>query len=64
MLYDSELYARPALVTSAPQAWPGLRVERHQLGAMQLPAHYHQHHLLILHQCGTRDHPPPTGQPR
>ena len=50
MLYDSELYARPALVTSAPQAWPGLRVERHQLGAMQLPAHYHQHHLLLLHQ--------------
>ena len=50
MLYDSELYARPALVTSAPQAWPGLRVERHQLGAMELPAHYHQHHLLILHQ--------------
>ena len=50
MLYDSDLYARPALVSSAPQAWPGLRVERHQLGAMQLPAHYHQHHLLILHQ--------------
>jgi len=50
MLYDSDLYARPALVTSAAQAWPGLRVERHQLGAMQLPAHYHQHHLLILHQ--------------
>lgn len=50
MLYDSDLYARPALVTSAPQAWPGLRVERHQLGAMELPAHYHQHHLLLLHQ--------------
>lgn len=50
MKYDSELYARPALVTSADLAWPGLRVERHQLAAMELPAHYHQHHLLLLHQ--------------
>lgn len=50
MKYDSELYDRPALVTSAGQAWPGLRVERHQLDAMELPAHYHQHHLLLLHQ--------------
>lgn len=50
MKYDSELYNRPALVSSAALAWPGLRVERHQLGAMELPAHYHEHHLLLLHQ--------------
>ncbi len=50
MLYDSDLYAHPALVTSEAQAWSGLRVERYQLPAMELPAHYHQHHLLLLHQ--------------
>lgn len=50
MKYDSALYAQPALITSEPLDWPGLRVERHQLGAMELPAHYHEHHLLLLHQ--------------
>ncbi|MFD2720191.1 helix-turn-helix transcriptional regulator [Hymenobacter monticola] len=48
--YHSETYGRPALETSAGQAWPGLRVERFQLEAMALPAHYHAQHLLIIHQ--------------
>jgi AraC family transcriptional regulator len=48
--YHSEMYDRPALQTSALQAWPGLRVERFQLGAMALPAHFHAQHLLIIHQ--------------
>ena len=50
--YHSETYGRPALQTSAGQAWPGLRVERFQLEAMALPAHYHAQHLLIVHQGG------------
>jgi len=48
--YHSETYGQPALETSAGQAWPGLRVERFQLEAMALPAHFHAQHLLILHQ--------------
>lgn len=48
--YHSETYGRPALETSAGQAWPGLRVERFQLEAMALPAHFHAQHLLIVHQ--------------
>ncbi|MBC8084979.1 MAG: helix-turn-helix transcriptional regulator [Hymenobacter sp.] len=50
MKYDSEMYARPALVSSAALAWPGLRVEQYQLDATKLPAHHHEHHLLLLHQ--------------
>jgi AraC family transcriptional regulator len=50
--YHSETYGQPALETSAGQAWPGLRVERFQLEAMALPAHYHAQHLLIIHQGG------------
>ncbi|WP_375436001.1 helix-turn-helix transcriptional regulator [uncultured Hymenobacter sp.] len=50
MKYDSEMYARPALVSSKDLAWPGLRVERHQLDSIELPAHYHEQHLLLLHQ--------------
>ena len=48
--YGSELFAQPPLVSSAAQAWPGLLVQRYQLPAMALPAHYHQQHLLLLHQ--------------
>ncbi|MBC6700158.1 helix-turn-helix transcriptional regulator [Hymenobacter puniceus] len=48
--YHSETYGRPALQTSAAQAWPGLRVERFQLEAMALPAHFHAQHLLVIHQ--------------
>ncbi|MBC8084323.1 MAG: helix-turn-helix transcriptional regulator [Hymenobacter sp.] len=48
--YHSETYGQPALETSAGQAWPGLRVERFQLEAMALPAHFHAQHLLIVHQ--------------
>ena len=48
--YNDEMYGRPALVSSAMQAWPGLQVKRYQLEAMELPAHFHQQHLLILHQ--------------
>ncbi|GGG61790.1 putative transcriptional regulator, AraC family protein [Hymenobacter glacieicola] len=43
-------YDRPALQTSAGLAWPGLQVERYQLEATELPAHFHAQHLLILHQ--------------
>jgi AraC family transcriptional regulator len=46
----AELYGQPALETSAPHAWPGLQVERYQLEATELPAHFHAQHLLILHQ--------------
>jgi AraC family transcriptional regulator len=42
------LYGRPAVETSPPQ--PELRVERYQLEAMQVPAHAHPEHLLLLHQ--------------
>ncbi len=48
--YHSESYGQPALQTSAAQAWPGLRVERFELEAMALPAHFHAQHLLIIHQ--------------
>ncbi|MBC3787657.1 helix-turn-helix transcriptional regulator [Spirosoma utsteinense] len=51
MTYDSEMYSRPALVTSASLAWQGLRVERYQLDAMELPPHRHDHHLLLLYQA-------------
>ena len=57
--YHSETYGRPALETSAGQAWPGLRVERFQLEAMALPAHFHAQHLLIVHQGSE-----PTGSSR
>jgi AraC family transcriptional regulator len=48
--YNSEMYGQPAVTSSAAQAWPGLRVERYQLEAMAMPAHFHEHHLLLLHQ--------------
>ncbi|MDJ0365786.1 helix-turn-helix transcriptional regulator [Hymenobacter sp. H14-R3] len=48
--YTSELYERPALASSAALAWPGVRVERYQLEAMTLPAHFHAQHLLLVHQ--------------
>lgn len=47
---NSAMYGRPAVETSATTIWPGLRVDRYQLEAMELPAHFHEHHLLILHQ--------------
>ncbi|MGY2134830.1 helix-turn-helix transcriptional regulator [Hymenobacter sp. HD11105] len=49
--YTSELYDRPAVQTSAAQAWPGLRVERFQLSAGGVPAHFHAQHLLLIHQA-------------
>ncbi len=48
--YTSELYERPALTSSAALAWPGVRLERYQLDAMALPAHFHAQHLLLVHQ--------------
>ncbi|UOQ69809.1 helix-turn-helix transcriptional regulator [Hymenobacter volaticus] len=48
--YSSEMYGLQAVETSVSQAWPGLRVERYQLEAMAMPAHFHKHHLLLLHQ--------------
>ena len=47
---NAEMYGCPAVETSATNAWPGLRVEHYQLEAMELPAHFHQQHLLIIHQ--------------
>ena len=49
----AELYGQPALETSAGHAWPGLQVERYQLAAAALPAHFHAQHLLILHLGST-----------
>lgn len=60
MEYDSPLYPGPAVASSAPLGWPGLRVERHRLGAMELPAHARAHHLLVIHQAG----PPVTTRRR
>ena len=48
--YPPLLYHQPALAASAPQAWPGLRIARYQLGAMAVPPHAHAQHLLLLHQ--------------
>ncbi len=48
--YTSELYERPALTSSVALAWPGVRLERYQLEAMALPAHFHAQHLLLVHQ--------------
>ena len=48
--YTSELYEGPALTSSAALDWPGVRLERYQLAAMALPAHYHARHLLLVHQ--------------
>ena len=48
--YTSEMYDRPALASSVALAWPGVRLERYQLEAMSLPAHFHAQHLLLVHQ--------------
>ena len=50
MKYASEIYTRPALVTSEALAWRGLRVDHYKLEAMELPPHFHQHHLLLLYE--------------
>ncbi|UOQ71620.1 helix-turn-helix transcriptional regulator [Hymenobacter cellulosilyticus] len=48
--YTSELYEQPALASSSALNWPGVRLERYQLPATTLPAHAHEHHLLLVHQ--------------
>lgn len=48
--YTSDMYERPALASSAALAWPGVRVERYRLEPMMMPAHFHEHHLLLVHQ--------------
>ncbi|MCB2377350.1 helix-turn-helix transcriptional regulator [Hymenobacter sp. BT635] len=48
--YTSELYERPALTSSIALDWPGVRLERYQLDPMDVPAHSHEHHLLLVHQ--------------
>src|SRR5919199_1346396 len=50
MKYVSEIYPRPALVTSETLAWRGVQIEHHQSEAMELPPHYHEQHLLLLYQ--------------
>ncbi|CCG98342.1 MmsAB operon regulatory protein [Fibrella aestuarina BUZ 2] len=50
MKYVSELYPRPALATSESLAWRGVRLEHHLSAAMELPAHVHEQHLLLLYQ--------------
>ncbi|TGE28096.1 helix-turn-helix transcriptional regulator [Hymenobacter metallicola] len=47
--YTSELYEQPALASSSALNWPGVRVERYHLEATTLPAHTHEHHLLLVH---------------
>ena len=47
---NDKMYGRPPLETSAMNAWQGVRVERYTLDAMELPAHVHDQHLLIIHQ--------------
>ncbi|WP_139922162.1 helix-turn-helix transcriptional regulator [Hymenobacter sp. DG01] len=54
--YTSELYAVPAVQTSAAQAWPGVRVERYELAAGGVPAHFHGQHLLLIHQAAQAVH--------
>ncbi|MCB2408957.1 helix-turn-helix transcriptional regulator [Hymenobacter lucidus] len=48
--YTSELYESPALTSSVALNWPGVRLERYRLQPMKLPAHSHEHHLLLVHQ--------------
>lgn len=48
--YTSELYERPALTSSVALNWQGVRLERYELDAMAMPAHYHEQHLLLVHQ--------------
>jgi len=50
MKHPSENYGALPLVSSADLAWQGVQVEQYRLGPMALPAHYHQHHLLLLYQ--------------
>ncbi|MFD1875521.1 helix-turn-helix transcriptional regulator [Hymenobacter bucti] len=50
MRYVTEYFKQP-LVSSAPLAWEGVRVEQHRLEAGELPAHHHKHHLLMLYQA-------------
>lgn len=49
-VYTSELYDRPALTSTQALDWPGVRLERYQLEAMALSAHYHEQHLILVHQ--------------
>ncbi|NML63826.1 helix-turn-helix transcriptional regulator [Hymenobacter sp. RP-2-7] len=49
-LPTAELYGRPAVEASAAPVGPELRLERFQLDAMAVPAHFHAEHLLLLHQ--------------
>ena len=48
MIYTTDNYGAPPLVTSAGLPWQGVQVEQYRLEPMELPAHYHQHHLLLL----------------
>ena len=49
---DIEKYGTPPLVSSANLAWRGVQVDEYFLGPMQMPAHYHPHHLLLIYQSG------------
>ncbi len=51
MQYVSESFPAAPLVTSAALAWQGVRIEQYRLEAGELPAHYHEHHLLMLYQA-------------
>ena len=50
MIYTTDKYGAPPLVTSATLAWQGVQVEQYRREPMELPAHYHKHHLLLLYQ--------------
>ena len=51
MAYSPALYAQPPVASSEELGWRGLRVERYQLAAAELPAHHHADHLLLLYQA-------------
>jgi AraC family transcriptional regulator len=53
MQYLSDLYRQPPLASSVAHAWKGILVERYRFGAMQLPPHHHQQHLLIVYGTET-----------
>ncbi|MBC3788672.1 helix-turn-helix transcriptional regulator [Spirosoma utsteinense] len=49
----TELFEQPPLITSEALAWRGVRVEQYRLDAVEIPAHYHAHHLLIVYEVPT-----------
>lgn len=49
----TELFEQPPVLTSDALAWRGVRVEQYRTDAVEIPAHYHSQHLLIIFQVPT-----------